>query len=197
MSALVSPAQSPQLNAVLSNGLSTSFASSGVVGPKPCGYCSLASTGRLINLAASKSRRMFHTIRSWPSIKPTSFPCTSITSSPVSAADISSGLRGKVCESLMESEHTARACALLVPNRSCCEFRNRVKHASMSNEPQTVLPSPQQPPRARRRWVGISINRRLVLDGLYFARRVPLFPAERVIDLADVAVLRKHAARRI
>src|SRR4051812_46286986 len=84
---------------------------------------------------------------------------------------------------------------MLVPNRSCSEFRNRVKHAGMSNEKRTNLRA--EPRERRRRWVPISINRRLVLDGLYFARRVPLFPAERTIDLAEVAVLRKHAAERI
>jgi hypothetical protein len=65
----------------------------------------------------------------------------------------------------------------------------------MSNEKRTNLRA--EPRERRRRWVPISINRRLVLDGLYFARRVPLFPAERTIDLAEVAVLRKHAAERI
>jgi hypothetical protein len=47
------------------------------------------------------------------------------------------------------------------------------------------------------RWVPISINRRLVHDGLSFARRVPLFPAEKWFDLAEVAAVRKHASRRI
>ncbi len=47
------------------------------------------------------------------------------------------------------------------------------------------------------RWVGISINRRLVLDGLSFAKRVPLFPAEKFIDLADVAALRERTSTRI
>jgi hypothetical protein len=49
----------------------------------------------------------------------------------------------------------------------------------------------------RARWTPISINRRLVLDGLSFARRVPLFPAEKSFDLAEVAALRKQASRRI
>ncbi len=49
----------------------------------------------------------------------------------------------------------------------------------------------------RARWVPISINRRLVLDGLSFARRVPLFPAEKWFDLAEVAAARKQATRRI
>ena len=46
-------------------------------------------------------------------------------------------------------------------------------------------------------WLPISINRRLVLDGLHFARRVPLFPAEKYIDVGEISVLRKHAAQRI
>src|SRR5215467_6696549 len=46
-------------------------------------------------------------------------------------------------------------------------------------------------------WRRISINRTLVLDGLYFARRVPLFPAEKTIDLAEIAQLRSTRKRRI
>jgi hypothetical protein len=45
--------------------------------------------------------------------------------------------------------------------------------------------------------VPISINRRLVLDGLYFARRVPLYPIEKTIELADLAILRKSLVQRI
>ncbi len=45
--------------------------------------------------------------------------------------------------------------------------------------------------------MSISINRRLVLDGLQFARRVPLFPIEKICDLAEVAQLRKQATPRI
>jgi hypothetical protein len=55
----------------------------------------------------------------------------------------------------------------------------------------------QNSPGQRARWTPISINRRLVLDGLSFARRVPLFPAEKWFDLAEVAALRKQASRRI
>ena len=47
------------------------------------------------------------------------------------------------------------------------------------------------------RWVPISMNRRLVLDGLSFARRVPLFPTEMMIDLSEVAALRKSLRQRI
>jgi hypothetical protein len=49
----------------------------------------------------------------------------------------------------------------------------------------------------RSRWKRISINRALVLDGLYFARRVPLFPAEKTIDLSEVAELRSTRKRRV
>jgi hypothetical protein len=49
----------------------------------------------------------------------------------------------------------------------------------------------------RPQWKRISINRTLVLDGLYFARRVPLFPAEKSIDLAEVAYLRSTRKRRV
>jgi len=49
----------------------------------------------------------------------------------------------------------------------------------------------------RSRWKRISINRTLVLDGLHFARRVPLFPAEKTIDLAEVAHLRSTRKRRV
>jgi hypothetical protein len=45
--------------------------------------------------------------------------------------------------------------------------------------------------------VPISINRRLVLDGLHYARNVPLYPVEKVVDLAEVAALRKQTDRRI
>jgi hypothetical protein len=45
--------------------------------------------------------------------------------------------------------------------------------------------------------VAIPVNRRLVLDGLWFARRVPLFPIEKTVELADVAQLRKATPRRI
>jgi hypothetical protein len=47
------------------------------------------------------------------------------------------------------------------------------------------------------RWAPISLNRRLVLDGLYFARRVPIYPAEKKFDLAEIAELRKQAIPRI
>ncbi|HEY2760878.1 MAG TPA: hypothetical protein VGI75_09045 [Pirellulales bacterium] len=50
---------------------------------------------------------------------------------------------------------------------------------------------------SRRWWLPISINRRLVLDGLYFAQRVPLYPIEMSFDLSDVAELRQQAQRRI
>jgi hypothetical protein len=46
-------------------------------------------------------------------------------------------------------------------------------------------------------WVPVSINRRLVLDGLRFAHHVPLFPAERFVDLSEAGVLRKHVPRRV
>jgi len=49
----------------------------------------------------------------------------------------------------------------------------------------------------RPRWLPISINRRLVLDGLWFARRVPLYPIEKSFELAEVAELRQSAQRRI
>ncbi|HZZ29014.1 MAG TPA: hypothetical protein VFE46_13525 [Pirellulales bacterium] len=48
-----------------------------------------------------------------------------------------------------------------------------------------------------RQWLAISINRRLVLDGLWFARRVPLFPIERTFDLSEITLLRKSARQRI
>src|SRR5262245_21104641 len=47
------------------------------------------------------------------------------------------------------------------------------------------------------RWVPISINRRLVLDGLEFAQHVPLYPVEKIIDLAELAALRQQTKRRI
>ncbi len=50
---------------------------------------------------------------------------------------------------------------------------------------------------SRRSWLSISINRRLVLDGLYFARGVPIYPIEKSFELAEVAELRKSASRRI
>jgi hypothetical protein len=43
----------------------------------------------------------------------------------------------------------------------------------------------------------ISINRRLVLDGLHFARRVPLFPIEKSFELGELAELRRSARQRI
>jgi hypothetical protein len=49
----------------------------------------------------------------------------------------------------------------------------------------------------RPQWRRISINRTLVLDGLYFAQRVPLFPAEKKIDLSEVAHLRSTRKRRV
>jgi hypothetical protein len=47
------------------------------------------------------------------------------------------------------------------------------------------------------RWVSISCNRALVLDGLYFARAVTLFPVERQFDLGDVVQLRSAQPMRI
>jgi hypothetical protein len=65
--------------------------------------------------------------------------------------------------------------------------------------------NPKQPPIEAKssasaispRWVPISVNRRLVLDGLSFARRVPLFPAEMMLDLSEIAALRKSAPQRV
>jgi hypothetical protein len=45
--------------------------------------------------------------------------------------------------------------------------------------------------------LSISCNRALVLDGLYFARAVTLFPVEREFDLAEVAQLRNRQPSRI
>jgi hypothetical protein len=54
---------------------------------------------------------------------------------------------------------------------------------------------PDQP--AKTRYFLISCNRALVLDGLHFARQVPLFPVERTFDLSEVARLRSGQAGRI
>jgi hypothetical protein len=50
---------------------------------------------------------------------------------------------------------------------------------------------------AKTRYLPISYNRALVLDGLHFARQVPLFPVERTFDLREVSRLRSNQARRI
>ncbi len=60
-----------------------------------------------------------------------------------------------------------------------------------------INPNLLRSPRASSRWVKISLNRRLVLDGLSFARHVPLFPAETIFDVSEIARLRKQTARRI
>jgi hypothetical protein len=65
-----------------------------------------------------------------------------------------------------------------------------MNEAHNKTEPRSSAP-------ARRSWLPITINRRLVLDGLYFARRVPLYPIEKSFALAEVAELRKSASRRI
>lgn len=65
----------------------------------------------------------------------------------------------------------------------------------MDGPPESA--SNSQPRAPRPRWVPISINRKLVLDGLHYARRVPLFPAEKIIDLSEVAALRKQTDQRI
>jgi hypothetical protein len=49
----------------------------------------------------------------------------------------------------------------------------------------------------RRWWLPITINRRLVLDGLQFAQGVPLYPIEKSFELAELAELRKSADMRI
>jgi hypothetical protein len=53
------------------------------------------------------------------------------------------------------------------------------------------LSAPASEPRPRR--LRLSRNRRLIGDLLYFAARVPRFPVEKVIRLADVAALRERA----
>ena len=50
------------------------------------------ANGTLRIFAASSSRRMFHTIRSWPGMIASSDSCTSTTSSPVSVVVSSGGL---------------------------------------------------------------------------------------------------------
>jgi hypothetical protein len=65
---------------------------------------------------------------------------------------------------------------------------------------QTAKPQKQSDsnvPDGNPRWVPISVNRRLVLDGLSFARRVPLFPAEMMLDLSEIAALRKSVSQRV
>lgn len=62
---------------------------------------------------------------------------------------------------------------------------------------QVTTASPTSDAACRSRWKRISINRALVLDGLYFAQRVPLFPAEKTIDLSEVARLRSTTKRRV
>ena len=47
------------------------------------------------------------------------------------------------------------------------------------------------------RYLPLSCNRALVLDGLHFARQVPLFPVEQQFDLREVSRLRSGQARRI
>lgn len=49
----------------------------------------------------------------------------------------------------------------------------------------------------RARALSISSNRALVLDGLYFARAVTLFPVERSFDLAKLARLRERQKTRV
>ena len=50
---------------------------------------------------------------------------------------------------------------------------------------------------AKTRYLPISSNRALVLDGLHFARQVPLFPVEKTFDLREVSRLRSNQPRRI
>jgi hypothetical protein len=65
------------------------------------------------------------------------------------------------------------------------------------NEPVDISRQDSSPEAVRSHRLPISINRRLVLDGLKFARRVPLYPIEKLFDLAEVAQLRKSANQRI
>jgi hypothetical protein len=66
----------------------------------------------------------------------------------------------------------------------------------MSQKLNLFCPMPVPEVIGRRR-MPISINRRLVLDGLHFAHSVPLYPIEKTFELAEVAHLRKTATRRI
>jgi hypothetical protein len=52
-------------------------------------------------------------------------------------------------------------------------------------------------PDHKSRRLSISCNRALVLDGLYFARDVTLFPVEREFDLGEVAQLRIRQPSRV
>ena len=47
------------------------------------------------------------------------------------------------------------------------------------------------------RWVQLTENRRLVLDVCAIAKRVPLFPVDRRIELGSVARLRRSARQRV
>ena len=90
------PRTAPATESELRRGPAKPPANSGTVGPNPCGYCSVAATGRPRIVAPSISRRMFHTTRAWSPMAGTSFSCTSTTSKAVSPADINSGLRGRI-----------------------------------------------------------------------------------------------------
>ncbi len=50
---------------------------------------------------------------------------------------------------------------------------------------------------SRPRRVRLSCNRALVVDSCHYARRIPLFPIERQLDLARLAELRTRAPRRV
>ncbi len=66
-----------------------------------------------------------------------------------------------------------------------------------ANRPSnSCAPAPPQQTVGVRR-LGLSHNRSLVLDLLHFAAKVPRFGVDRLVDLAELAELRRQAARRI
>src|SRR5580700_6057235 len=66
-----------------------------------------------------------------------------------------------------------------------------------ANRPSNSHAPAPAPNNAGVRRLGLSRNRSLVLDLLHFAAKVPRFGVDRLIELAELAELRRHAARRI
>lgn len=95
------------------------------------------------------------------------------------------------CEHNPQSRQCLEGCQ---GNRSCPDTDGALNSHAMN---QGTPANSNSDANCRSRWKRISINRALVLDGLYFARRVPLFPAEKTIDLSEVAHLRSTRKRRV
>jgi hypothetical protein len=91
---------------------SVAVAISGTVAPRPCGYCSVSSTGTCSRCAARRSVRALRRVRAGACMAGTSRSCMSITARTESSARMSI-TRNSLCKASVCSDREVRKAFLL------------------------------------------------------------------------------------